>query len=346
MADRRGRQIIDAILADNNVDILVVPITGAVVTFSDPFTRDLIEAATTTDKPIFAIWGSPPGTDDTYYRRLLDGGLPTFRTFGNCVAALRAYADYWTFARRYRSPFRDAPLQPSPAAGKARKVLAAAAPGEALSEHTSKQLLKAYGIKASRDVLCTSAAAAAKTAAGLGYPVVMKVSSPDLTHKSELGLVEVGVGSARDVRAVYEELIRKAKRAGDKTTRIEGVLVCEQVGGGVEVVVGVSHDHLFGPVVMAGLGGVFVEVLKDVTFRVPPFDRAEAERMLHELKGFAMLEGVRGAAPADLDALLDVLMNVQRLALDLSGEIAELDINPIVVKPRGALALDALVVRS
>jgi len=124
------------------------------------------------------------------------------------------------------------------------------------------------------------------------------------------------------------------------------VLVCEQVGGGVEVVVGMSHDDLFGPVVMAGLGGVFVEVLEDVTFRVPPFDRAEAERMLRELKGFAMLEGVRGAAPADLEALLDVLMNVQRLALDLSGEIAELDINPIVAKPRGALALDALVVRS
>jgi acyl-CoA synthetase (NDP forming) len=381
VADRRGRQIIDAILADKNVDILVVPITGAVVTFSDPFTRDLIAAAQTTDKPVFVIWGSPPGTDDTYYRRLLDGGLATFRTFGNCVAALRAYADYWTFARRYRSPFRDAPLEPSAAAAKARTVLALARPGEALSEHASKRLLKAYGIKASRDVLCTSRAAAVKAAASIGYPVVMKVSSPDLTHKSELGLVKVGVGSASDVRAAYQDLMHTAEKAGGRTRgagredrgagredrgagredrgagredrgagreapRIEGVLVCEQVGGGVEVVVGVAHDDLFGPVVMAGLGGVFVEVLKDVTFRVPPFDRDEAERMLRELKGFPMLEGVRGAAPADLDALLDVLMNVQRLALDLAGEIAELDINPIVVRARGAVALDALVVRS
>jgi len=360
VADSRGRKIIDEILADKNVDILVVPITGAVVTFSEPFTRDLIAAAETTDKPIFVIWGSPPGTDDTYYKRLLDGGLPTFRTFGNCVAALRAYVDYWTFARRYRSPFRDAPLARSTAAGKARKVLAGAGPGEALSEFASKQLLKAYGIKPSRDVLCESAAAAAKAATAIGYPVVMKVSSPDLTHKSELGLVKVGVATAKAVRATYDDLMKKAQRAGGKSRRaggkgvtagrkaprIEGVLVCEQVGGGVEVVVGVSHDELFGPVVMAGLGGVFVEVLKDVTFRVPPFDRAEAERMLRELKGFAMLEGVRGAAPADLEALLDVIVNVQRLALDLSGEIAELDINPIVVKPRGAVALDALVVRA
>jgi acyl-CoA synthetase (NDP forming) len=98
-------------------------------------------------------------------------------------------------------------------------------------------------------------------------------------------------------------------------------------------------------VVMAGLGGIFVEVLEDVTFRVPPFDRAEALRMLHELAGFKMLEGVRGAPPVDVDALVDVIMKVSRLALDLSDEIAELDINPLVVKPRGAVALDALVVR-
>jgi acetate---CoA ligase (ADP-forming) len=102
---------------------------------------------------------------------------------------------------------------------------------------------------------------------------------------------------------------------------------------------------LFGPVVMVGVGGVFVEVLGDVTFRVPPFDREEAHRMIRELRGFALLEGVRGAKPADLEALVDVIMNVQRLALDLAGDVGELDVNPLVVKPRGAVALDALVVR-
>ena len=126
---------------------------------------------------------------------------------------------------------------------------------------------------------------------------------------------------------------------------VDGILVCEQVSGGVEMVVGVSHDELFGPVVMVGLGGVFVEVLKDVTFRVPPFGPDEAQRMLRELKGFPMLEGVRGAKPADIDALVDVIVKVGRLAQDLADDVAELDINPLVVRPRGAVALDALVVK-
>ncbi len=173
----------------------------------------------------------------------------------------------------------------------------------------------------------------------------MKVSSPDLLHKSDLGLVKVGVDSAKQVRAIYDELMTRARRAGGKRVRIDGVLVSEMVTGGVETVVGVSQDPLFGPVVMVGLGGIFVEVLKDVTFRVPPFDRDEAERMLHELQGFPLLEGVRGGKPVDVGALVDVVMKVQRLALDLAGDVAELDVNPLVVRPRGAVALDALVVK-
>jgi acyl-CoA synthetase (NDP forming) len=126
--------------------------------------------------------------------------------------------------------------------------------------------------------------------------------------------------------------------------RVEGVIVAEMVTGGVETVVGVSDDELFGPTVMFGLGGVFVEVLRDVTFRVPPFDRAEARRMIREVQGFPLLTGARGSAKADLGALVDVLMKVQRLALDHAGALSELDINPLVVGPAGAVALDALVV--
>jgi acyl-CoA synthetase (NDP forming) len=346
VADERGRKILDAIVADPKTDIVVVPITGAVAIFSDPFTRDLIDVSKTTDKPIFVVWGAPAGTDDTYYKRLLDGGLPVFRTFGNTVKAVRSYVDYWKFAARYRSAFDDAPTAPLPAAKRARAILEEAAPGEALSEHASKRLLATYGIKTSKDVLVESAAAAVKAAGSLGYPVVMKVSSPDLLHKSDLGLVRVGVASAKEVRAGFTDLMAEARKAGGRKARIEGVLVCEMVKGGVETVVGVSHDPLFGPVVMAGLGGIFVEVLEDVTFRVPPFGRDEAERMLHELAGFKMLDGVRGAKPADVDAMVDVIVKVQRLAMDLADMIAELDINPLVVRARGAVALDALVVRS
>jgi acyl-CoA synthetase (NDP forming) len=349
VADRRGRAIIDAILADKNVDIVVVPITGAVTMFSDPLTRDVIAASQTTTKPIFVIWGAPSGTDDTYYHRLLDGGLPTFRTFSNCVAAVKSYVDYWTFAARHKSPFKDAPTRPSPAAKEARALLDGLEPGEALSEAGSKELLRLYGVTTSRDELCTSAAEAARAAKKIGFPVVLKVSSPDLLHKSDAGLVRVGVESAKDVRAVYDELLTQAKKAGrqaGKKARIEGVLVCEMVTGGIEMLVGVSHDELFGPVVTVGTGGIFTEVFGDVTFRVPPFDADEAQRALRELQGFKLLEGVRGAQPADVPALVDTIMRVQRLALELAGDVRELDINPLVVRPKGAVALDALVVRA
>jgi acyl-CoA synthetase (NDP forming) len=344
VADARGRKILDVILADNNVDILVIPITGAVVTFSEPFTRDIIEAARSTTKPVFVVWGAPAGTDDTYYKRLLDGDLPVFRTFHNCVAAVKSYADYWTFSERYRSPFADAPREPLPAARKARKLLDGLEPGEALSEWSSKKLVRAYGIKTSKDELCATPAEAVRAAKKIGFPVVMKVSSPDLLHKTDVGVVKVGVSSATEVRAAYDELLRKAAKA-DGRARIDGVMVCEMVTGGVDMLVGVSTDELFGPVVTVGLGGIFVEVFGDVTFRVPPFDEDEARRALAELKGFKLLEGVRGRPGVDIDALVDTVMKVQRLALDLAGDIRELDINPLVVRPRGAVALDALVVK-
>jgi acyl-CoA synthetase (NDP forming) len=354
VADERGRRILDLVLADPNVDILVVPITGAVDIFSDPFTRDLVEVSATTEKPIFVVWGSPPGTDDTYYRRLLDGGLPVFRTFRNCIGAARAYVDYWQFAGRARAPFTGAARKPSPSAAAARRILSRAEPGDALSEHDAKQLLRAYGIKTTRDVLCTSAAEAVRASRSLAgarhRPVVMKACSPQLAHKSDLGLVRVGVRGPTETRAAFDELSRRARRAVGRGGRLDGVLVCEQVDAGVETVLGVSQDPLFGPVVMAGLGGVLVEVLGDVTFRVPPFERAEARRMLDELAGRALLSGVRGAPAPDVRAVVDAIMNVQRLATDLACpdfavQLDELDVNPLVVRPRGAIALDALVVR-
>jgi acyl-CoA synthetase (NDP forming) len=122
------------------------------------------------------------------------------------------------------------------------------------------------------------------------------------------------------------------------------VLVCEQVTGGVETVLGVAHDDLFGPVVMFGLGGVLVEVLGDVAFRIPPFGRDEARRMIEELRGYPLLNGARGRPRADVTALVDVIMKVQRLAVDLHADLAELDINPLAVLRRGAVALDALAI--
>jgi acyl-CoA synthetase (NDP forming) len=346
--DERGRKILDVILADPNVDIVVVPITGALDTMSTPMVRDLVAVAETTVKPIFVVWGSPVGTEVPYRDGLLGSRLPVFRTFSNCVRSIRAYLDYWSFADRYASPFADVPTAPLPAARNARRTLEALAPGEALSEWASKQLLKAYGIKSSRDVLCQSAREAVAAAGKLGGPVVMKVSSPDLLHKSDAGLVEVGVEGPTRVRATYTELLARAQKAGKKSgrpARIDGVLVCEMVRGGVEMLVGATSDPLFGPVITVGSGGVLVEVFDDVAFRVPPFSDDEARRMIAELKGSKLLRGVRGAKPVDQDALVDVVMRLQRLVMDLADVVGEVDINPLVVRPRGAVALDALVVR-
>ncbi|MEC4016786.1 acetate--CoA ligase family protein [Streptomyces sp. H27-D2] len=341
VGDWRGRKIIDAILADPEVGILICPITGPFPPMSDKLAQDLVDAAEATDKLVCVIWGSPVGTEDAYRSTLLGSSrVATFRTFANCVTAVRGYLDHHRFTSGYRSPFDDAPRTLSPSARKAQALLR---PGRRLSEHTAKQLLRAYGIRVPREQLVTSAAASVRAAGLVGYPVVMKASGPQLAHKSELGLVKVGLTSASQVRDAYRELTDIA-RYEDVT--LDGVLVCQMIERGVEMVVGVTRDSLFGPTVTVGLGGVLVEVLHDTAVRVPPFGEDQARAMLGELRGHALLEGVRGAPPADVDALVEVILRVQRMALELDGDLAELDINPLVVLPRGqgAVALDALAI--
>jgi acyl-CoA synthetase (NDP forming) len=339
-SDWRGRKILDAIVADPHVDVVICPITGAVASMSGRLARDLVDVAATTDKPVCVVWGSPIEDDVAYKEILLGSQVPVFRTFANCVRAVRSYVDYHEFRQRHVSPFSRPAMKPSAAARRARPHLQ---PGRALSEHLSKAVLSDYGIPVTREALATSAAQAARAAAELGPRVVMKVSSPDLAHKADLGLVEVGVAGAGEVRATYGRLLERARAAAPAAV-LDGVLVSELVTDGTETVLGVTDDELFGPTVMLGIGGIFVEVLHDVTFRVPPFDRAEARRMVTELKGSALLTGTRGRPPADVGALVDVIMRLQRLAVDLAGEVAELDINPLVVRPKGAIAVDALVV--
>jgi acyl-CoA synthetase (NDP forming) len=339
-ADERGPKILQAMIDDPNVDMIICPITGALATMSKPLATDLVAAAATTDKPIFVVWGSPDGSDPVYTDILLGSQLPVFRTFHNCVQAARAWFDWRDFQARFSSPFDKPVTRKSKAAGATSELLRR---GRALSEHESKQLLSAYGIPVTDDRLVQSAAEAARAASSIGYPVVMKVSSPDLLHKSDLGLVEVGLDTAAEVKRAYNALLERARKA-NKKAEIDGVIVTELVEGGVETVVGVSTDELFGPVVMFGLGGVFVEVFEDVTFRVPPFDKDEANRMVREVKGFKLLEGARGQKPANVRGLVDVIMEVQKLALDHADALDELDINPLLVGPKRVVALDALAV--
>ncbi|MCX5558541.1 acetate--CoA ligase family protein [Streptomyces sp. NBC_00038] len=340
VGDWRGRKIIDAILADPSVGVLICPITGPFPPMSDKLAQDLVDAAEQTDKLVCVVWGSPVGTEAAYRETLLGSSrVATFRTFANCITAVRAYLDHHRFAASYRSPFDEAPRTPSPSFRKAQALMR---PGQQLSEHAAKQLLRAYGIRVPREQLVTSAAAAVRAASLIGYPLVMKASGAQIAHKTELGLVKLPLTSASQVRDAYRELTDIARYEG---ISLDGVLVCQMVERGVEMVVGVTHDELFGPTVTVGLGGVLVEVLRDAAVRVPPFGDDQARAMLAELRGRALLDGVRGAPPVDIDALVEVVIRVQRMALELGDDIAELDINPLMVLPRGqgAVALDALV---
>ncbi|CAL9310396.1 acetate--CoA ligase family protein [Streptomyces sp. SudanB52_2052] len=341
VGDERGRKIIDAILDDPEVGVLICPITGPFPPLSDRLVRDLVDAAERTDKLVCVVWGSPVGTEPAYREVLLGSSrVATFRTVGNCLTAVRAHLAHHRFTTAYHSPFDEAPRTTSPSYRKAQALLR---PGQQLSEHAAKQLLRAYGIRVPREQLVTSAAAAVRAAGLVGYPVVMKASGARIAHKTELGLVKIGLTSASQVRDAYRELTDIARY---EDVPLDGVLVCQMVEQGVETVVGVSHDDIFGPTVTVGLGGVLVEVLRDTAVGIPPFGEEQARDMLAGLRGRALLDGVRGRPPADLDALVEVVLRVQRMALELGDRLAELDINPLMVLPQGqgAVALDALAV--
>ncbi|HTA08878.1 MAG TPA: acetate--CoA ligase family protein [Streptosporangiaceae bacterium] len=329
VGDWRGRKILAALLADPNVGVLVVPITGAFSPMSDKFVADLAAAAETTDKPICVVWGSPVGTEAAYCEGLLSSSrIVTFRTFRNCVTAVRAYLDFHAFQQRVH----ELPAEPAQQPGRTAEAT------RALTEPEAKRLLARYGIPVTLDVLASTADDAVAAAAEIGPPVVLKAVSAGIAHKSDLGLVRIGVTAPDDVRSTFSDF--EARVAAVPGAEFDGVLVCEQASGGVEMVVGIARDEVFGPVVMAGIGGVAVEVYRDVTFRLPPFSRAEARRMIDDLRGAVLLLGHRGSPPADLDALVDVIMKVQQIALD--GSVGELDINPLLVSEHGAVALDAL----
>jgi len=347
--DERGRVILDAILADDAVDVLICPITGAIDAISRPLATDLVAAAAATDKAVFVVWGSPDVADPVYRDILVPSAVPTFRTFGNCVTAARAYVDHWSFRARYRSPFGGAaphdPVAPSAGSGPARQLLRPGAVGPGtLGEHASKRLVAEYGIAVTRDIRCPTAADAAAAFHALGGgPAVVKIDAPSFPHKTEHGLVVTGLTSPEAVRSAHDVVLARA-RAVDPAAPIDGVLVCEQVTDGVEAVVGFATDDLVGPTVMVGLGGTLVEIYRDVAFRVPPFDRDEARRMVLGLRAAPLLGEVRGRAPVDLEALLDVVMAVQQVAIDLADVVSEVDLNPVLVRASGAVALDALVV--
>lgn len=212
-----------------------------------------------------------------------------------------------------------------------------------LTEPEAKQVLTSAGLAITREELVSSEDEAVASAERIGLPVVLKVASPDILHKSDAGGVHIGLADAGAVRRGYRGIMEAvAERHPD--ARIHGVLVQEMVQGGIETIVGVANRPPFGPVVAFGLGGVFVELLKDITFRLAPLDEACAAEMLEEIKGASMLEGYRGQPAANKEQLARAIARLSELAIQFSEDIEELDINPLVVKGDRVIALDALIV--
>lgn len=213
-----------------------------------------------------------------------------------------------------------------------------------LSYQSTDELLQAYKIAMAPTVLARSVTEAVAAAEKLSYPCVLKVASSDIPHKTEFGALRLGLRNRDEVQSAYEEMLTGV-RAKKPEARIEGVLVQKQIKG-VECLLGISRDEQLGPTLVMGLGGVFVEILADVQIRIPPISATEARRALESLKGAKVFAGARGAPPADLDALANMAARLSWLAHDLNNDIAELDLNPVVVLPQGqgALAVDALVV--
>lgn len=211
-----------------------------------------------------------------------------------------------------------------------------------LTETEAKQILQDLGIATTLGHLATSADDAVRHAEALGFPVVLKISSPDIVHKSDVGGVKLHLQNAADVRQAFQAIQESVRQAAPHA-RIDGVAVQPMAKPGVEVIVGMSKDPTFGPVMMFGLGGVMVEVLKDVAFRIVPLTPRDAREIIRDIQGLPLLQGHRGAPAADFQALERVLLTLSEFVAQ-TPEVKEIDVNPLYAYPDGALAVDARMI--
>ena len=211
-----------------------------------------------------------------------------------------------------------------------------------LLETEAKTVCREYGIPVTEFKLAKNEAEAVKFAEEVGYPLVLKIVSPDIVHKSDVGGVLIDLKDAKDVKNAYKQIMDNAKK-NKPNARITGILIQEMAPQSTEVIVGATKDPQFGPTIMFGLGGIFVEILKDVTFRIAPITEDEAREMIAEVKAYPLLEGYRNSPPADIEAIVRILMNTSRLVTE-HEEIKELDLNPIMVYEKGAKTVDARII--
>ncbi len=211
-----------------------------------------------------------------------------------------------------------------------------------LLEPEAKEVCMEYRIPVTKFRIAKTAKEAVKSADEIGYPIVLKIVSPDIIHKFDVGGVILNLNGPKEIQDAYRKILANVKKHKPEA-KVKGILVQEMAPSSTEVIVGSTKDPQFGPALMFGLGGIFVEVLKDVTFRIAPLTEQDAQEMITEVKAYPVLKGYRGQPPADIDAIVEILLNTSRLVMD-HLEIKELDLNPIMVYEKGAKTVDARII--
>ncbi|RKX77621.1 MAG: CoA-binding protein [Spirochaetes bacterium] len=301
-----------------------------------------VRVAAKTDKPIVMVSNTSSGFHPDIESILDKAGVPLLQGTREALSAV----DHLIYYSEFR---RSINIEGDREKAERRKVYfdnLIEDNRHVLTEYESKRVFRSYGIPCTEEYLCKHPEEAVKAAERIGYPVVLKVMSPHIQHKTDARVVELGIKDEEELLRAYSEILVRAHKS-DSETRIDGVL-CQQMAEEpvAEAIAGVICDPHFGPAVVFGLGGVFVEILKDRSLGVPPLSRREAEKMIDSIKGRKLLEGYRGRPPADREALIDVLIKVGKLAVDWQERIEALEINPLFIYPegRGVLAIDALFV--
>ena len=330
-------RVIEAVIADPNIDQIIARSPRG--TAAPAWSRAFIEVARATDKPVILNWPTSPDDNPEVMQFLEQNNVPCILSPGRTVRALASLNEF--AQKRHARAQRPSAVAPRLVAKQALDLPAASG---TLGEHRSKQALAAYGIPVVREVLLNADAVAKLTTAPLPFPLAVKIESADIPHKTEAGVVRLNIRTLDELKTAAREVLAAAAKYNAKA-RIDGVLV-QEMAGGLEVIVGAVNDKFFGPVVVFGLGGIYTELIKDVTRRFAPFDVTTAKAMINEIKGAALLNGFRGQPALDVDALAATLSRLSLLIADHADRIAEIDINPLFVRPagQGVTAADALLV--
>ncbi len=337
----RYQAALKLVSADPNVGALLVILTPQYVTQIQETAQAVADVSSHSGIPVLACFMGEAHTE-AGVKILTAYKVPNYVVPERAVAALKTMVDQRRWQERPLPKFETFDVDHERVAQVFQQVRAGGR--LQIGDAEARAILEAYRIPIPASKLCKTADEAVAFAEEIGYPVVMKIASPDILHKTDIGGVRLNVGSANDVRDSFDLVTFRALRYMPDA-EIWGCLVQQQVRGGKEVILGMNRDPQFGPLVMFGLGGIYVEVLKDVAFRIAPFSRDEANEMIQEIRSFALLRGVRGQAPSDIKAVADTLLKVSQLVTDFP-EIVEMDINPLMVfeEGRGVMGIDMRLV--